>query len=87
MLGTDGTQKEWDTGVQFKEIRLSADEKSLFLLNTNSILKFVPNKEKIVSEIILNERLEAFFEKQNLILCSEKETSQQRLIARQILKT
>lgn len=87
MLGTDGTQKEWDTGVQFKEIRLSADGKSLFLLNTNSILKFVLSEEKIVSEIILNERLEAFFEKQNLILCSEKETSQQRLIARQILKT
>lgn len=77
------------SGIQEFNLKKSAlvHEKSLFLLNTNSILKFVLSEEKIVSEIILNERLEAFFEKQNLILCSEKETSQQRLIARQILKT
>ena len=43
---------------------------------------------RIVSEILLDgdERLEAFFEQRNLILCSVKEESGQSLIARRVLE-
>ena len=88
MLGADGARKEWDTGVKFKQMRLSADEKSLLLQSENGVWRFLPSVGRIVSEIVLGEgeRLEAFFEQRNLILCSIKEESGQGLIARQILK-
>ncbi|WP_314703337.1 hypothetical protein [Campylobacter rectus] len=43
---------------------------------------------RIVSEILLDgdERLEAFFEQRNLILCSVKEEGGQSLIARRVLE-
>lgn len=37
MLGADGVRKDWDTGVKFKQMRLSADEKSLLLQSENGI--------------------------------------------------
>lgn len=88
MLGADGGRKEWDTGVKFKQMRLSADEKSLLLQSENGVWRFLPSIGRIVNEILLNggERLEAFFEQRNLILCSAKEEGGQSLVARQILK-
>ena len=88
MLGADGARKEWDTGVKFKQIRLSADEKSLLLQSENGVWRFLPSVGRIVSETLLDggERLEAFFEQRNLILCSVKEEGAQSLIARQILE-
>ncbi|WP_297915307.1 hypothetical protein [uncultured Campylobacter sp.] len=63
MLGADGAQKEWDTGVKFKQMRLNADERSLFLQSENGVWRFLPSVGRIVSEILLDggERLEAFF--------------------------
>ena len=86
MLGADGARKEWDTGVKFKQIRLSADEKSLLLQSESGVWRFLPSVGRIVSETLLDggERLEAFFEQRNLILCSVKEAGGQSLIARQI---
>ena len=74
MLGADGARKEWDTGVKFKQMRLGADEKSLLLQSENGVCRFLPSVGRIVSETLLDggERLEAFFEQRNLILCSEK---------------
>ena len=88
MLGADGARKEWDTGVKFKQMRLSADEKSLLLQSENDIWRFLPSVGRIVSETPLSEgeRLEAFFEQRNLILCSVKEAGGQSLTARQILE-
>ena len=40
MLGADGARKEWDTGVKFKQMRLSADERSLFLQSENGVGAF-----------------------------------------------
>lgn len=88
MLGADGARKDWDTEVKFKQIRLSADEKSLLLQSENGVWRFLPSVGRIVSEIVLSEgeRLEAFFEQRNLMLCSVKEEGGQSLIARQILE-
>lgn len=88
MLGADGARKEWDTGVKFKQMRLSADEKSLLLQSENGVWRFLPSVGRIVSEILLDEseRLEAFFERRNLMLCGVKEEGGQSLIARQILE-
>ena len=88
MLGADGARKEWDTGVKFKQICLSADEKSLLLQSGNGVWRFLPSVGRIVSEIVLSEgeRLEAFFEQRNLILCSVKEEGGQSLIARRVLE-
>ncbi|WP_297997752.1 hypothetical protein [uncultured Campylobacter sp.] len=48
----------------------------------------MPSVGRIESEILLDggERLDAFFEQRNLILCSVKEDGGQSLIARQILE-
>ena len=88
MLGADGARKEWDTGVKFKQMRLSADEKSLLLQSENGVWRFLPSVGRIESEILLGggERLEVFFEQRNLILCSVKEEGGQSLVARQILE-
>lgn len=88
MLGADGARREWDTGVKFKQIRLSADEKSLLLQSESGVWRFLPSVGRIVSDTLLDEseRLEAFFEQRNLILCSVKEAGAQSLIARQILE-
>lgn len=88
MLGADGARREWDTGVKFKQMRLSADERSLFLQSENGIWRFLPSVGRIVSEIVLDggERLEAFFEQRNLMLCSVKEAGAQSLIARRVLE-
>ena len=69
-------------------MRLSADEKSLLLQSENGVWRFLPSVGRIVSETLLDggERLEAFFEQRNLILCSVKEEGAQSLIARQILE-
>ena len=52
------------------------------------VWRFLPSVGRIVSEILLDgdERLEAFFEQRNLILCSVKEDGGQSLIARRILE-
>ena len=88
MLGADGARKDWDTGVKFNQIHLSADEKSLLLQSENGVWRFLPSVGRIESEILLGggERLEVFFEQRNLILCSVKEEGGQSLVARQILE-
>ena len=88
MLGADGARREWDTGVKFKQIRLSADEKSLLLQSENGVWRFSPSIGRIASETLLSEgeRLEAFFEQRNLMLCSVKEEGAQSLIARRVLE-
>lgn len=88
MMDVDGARKDWDTGVKFKQMRLSADEKSLLLQSENGVWRFLPSVGQIESEILLDgsERLEAFFEQRNLILCSVKEEGGQSLVARQILE-
>jgi len=88
MMDVDGARKDWDTGVKFKQMRLSADEKSLLLQSENGVWRFLPSVGRIESEILLDggERLEAFFEQRNLMLCSVKEDGGQSLIARRVLE-
>ena len=52
------------------------------------VWRFLPSAGRIESEILLDggERLEAFFERRNLILCSVKEEGGQSLIARRVLE-
>ncbi len=54
----------------------------------NGVWRFLPSVGRIVSEILLDrgERMEAFFEQRNLILCSVKEEGGQSLIARRVLE-
>ncbi|GIJ96751.1 hypothetical protein CAPN001_13200 [Capnocytophaga stomatis] len=82
IISAEKQQKTYDFEFIFKEIRLSSDEKSLFLIGDNKIWQFSLEKETIISEIIApkGSSIIEFFEEKQFLLAIAHQSDNKKMI-------